>query len=851
MLLQDKTAQGRYVLPRPRVDALIQQGLSYPLLVLLAPTGFGKTQSMLHYTTAQRQKAVWVHCSASDNLPDRFWLRLMRTLGQHYPALAQALQALPFPSSMYGLCAFLELLEQAIAAQGSVIWIFDDYGNITNQQIKDFVSLLVDARLEQLHLVLLSNEPSCMESIAFMVEKSALIMTNQLRFTRNEIKEFFCRQNMRLTEAQLSMVLQYTEGWPLPLSMLASQYTMPDKSLWCNQRATVNLLQNLFEEQFFDNYPEALKQLLRKLSLVETFQQSLVLDAAQGDVQLYKSLLNHPFLVQAPQFDQLYFHRLYRDFLQVKAKALTPKAQHCFWLQVATAQLQNGEVLNAVASFEKAGETLKMLQAMYQTLTCQATQDDKTDALFLQQLDQLPEALRNQYPIADAIQAKILMRAYRLPEAHAVLQQMEARLLAQTNLQNREMLLAELYLQYGLLRMLQVQDDFGLYFQKALPYAPAKAYAQARAGLQLNNGFVFYMAGNGHGARQRVETAMLRDLPGFIQRSGGWLAGMPQLFLAETAYLTMQLDTAQQQAYHCVYAARASKQHDVACNGYIMLARIGWMQGNAQEIAQSIESLVAYEKENESIQLAEIRDTALAWYYTKMHDCKHIAKSLRAIEGSKRLVKASHRLFIIYASYLANAGEFAKLVGLLQQLSCLPQLQPITQESIYLRVLLALGYHCLGNAAPAVQQLWIAYDACWRNQLIAPFIEAEGGMLALLESAQQQSTYAFDAAWIAQVQTECRAFIKRANAARAAYRRQQPQRVVKNNPLSKRELAVLQAIARGLTREEIAQEQFISMNTVKSTISSIFNKLNAKNKADAVSIALAKGYIEGHTAESQ
>ncbi|MDL2234198.1 hypothetical protein LJC63_11565 [Ruminococcaceae bacterium OttesenSCG-928-L11] len=36
---------------------------------------------------------------------------------------------------------------------------------------------------------------------------------------------------------------------------------------------------------------------------------------------------------------------------------------------------------------------------------------------------------------------------------------------------------------------------------------------------------------------------------------------------------------------------------------------------------------------------------------------------------------------------------------------------------------------------------------------------------------------------------------------------------------------------------------------MKSTISHIYNKLGANNKADAVSIAIKKGYIEGYSPE--
>ena len=55
--------------------------------------------------------------------------------------------------------------------------------------------------------------------------------------------------------------------------------------------------------------------------------------------------------------------------------------------------------------------------------------------------------------------------------------------------------------------------------------------------------------------------------------------------------------------------------------------------------------------------------------------------------------------------------------------------------------------------------------------------------------------------------------------------------------LSPRETDILTGLSQGLTREEIARVRSISINTVKSITRSIFFKLGAVNRADAVRIA--------------
>ena len=61
--------------------------------------------------------------------------------------------------------------------------------------------------------------------------------------------------------------------------------------------------------------------------------------------------------------------------------------------------------------------------------------------------------------------------------------------------------------------------------------------------------------------------------------------------------------------------------------------------------------------------------------------------------------------------------------------------------------------------------------------------------------------------------------------------------------LSERELDVLQCLAKGMTSVEIAHHLFISENTVKTHVRHILEKLEAGNRAEAVSKAIQMGLI--------
>ena len=61
--------------------------------------------------------------------------------------------------------------------------------------------------------------------------------------------------------------------------------------------------------------------------------------------------------------------------------------------------------------------------------------------------------------------------------------------------------------------------------------------------------------------------------------------------------------------------------------------------------------------------------------------------------------------------------------------------------------------------------------------------------------------------------------------------------------ITKRELEILTLIASGMSNREIAEQLFVSENTVKTHSSRLFDKLNAKRRTQAVQVAKEFGLI--------
>jgi DNA-binding NarL/FixJ family response regulator len=63
---------------------------------------------------------------------------------------------------------------------------------------------------------------------------------------------------------------------------------------------------------------------------------------------------------------------------------------------------------------------------------------------------------------------------------------------------------------------------------------------------------------------------------------------------------------------------------------------------------------------------------------------------------------------------------------------------------------------------------------------------------------------------------------------------------VKHSDLNRREQEILNAAILGLTNLEIARQLNLALPTVKNYMSRIFEKLNVRNRAEAISVTLKK-----------
>jgi LuxR family maltose regulon positive regulatory protein len=142
---------------RPRLIALLDQGLTRKLSLIAAPAGFGKTTliaawlasrsiELSHAEKTQYFKAAWLSLDDDDNDPVRFLTYLIAAVRTIDPAIGQAALAFLGAPQLPSFTTLLTLLINDLAnLSDRIVLILDDYHVVTNAEVHTAITFLLEA----------------------------------------------------------------------------------------------------------------------------------------------------------------------------------------------------------------------------------------------------------------------------------------------------------------------------------------------------------------------------------------------------------------------------------------------------------------------------------------------------------------------------------------------------------------------------------------------------------------------------------------------------------------------------------------------------------------------------------
>jgi LuxR family maltose regulon positive regulatory protein len=188
--------------------------------------------------------------------------------------------------------------------------------------------------------------------------------------------------------------------------------------------------------------------------------------------------------------------------------------------------------------------------------------------------------------------------------------------------------------------------------------------------------------------------------------------------------------------------------------------------------------------------------------------------------------------YIVFARILIAKGRLDEADRLLQRLLETAEAGGRTSRVIEILILQALSSQAGGDITRAMTTLEKALSLAEPGGFIRTFIDEGPPIKALLKKMKVE-----DGKMKGYTQNLITAFTDKAQQPSST----SPQPLIE--PLSDREIEVLQLIAEGLTNPEVGSRLYLSLHTVKTHTRNIYGKLGAHNRTEAVAKARALGVL--------
>ena len=317
---------------RPRLLALLGQGLRGPVTLVSAPAGSGKTTLLAEWAATIARPVAWLSCEEAENDPARFLSSLIAALMRVDARLDPAAQTeRPWhpPEHEQVLTRLLNNFERLL--QHDTILILDDVHALTSEASQALLFFLLNHLPSRLHLLIGTRvDPPRLARLRARQQITEL-RSQELGFTPAEVEAFAHAMGLPLGSEAIRLLEERTEGWIAGIQLLLlvlRGHADVAEVLRVPSMVPRFLLEYVCEEILLQQSPE-MQRFLLWTSILERLTGPLCesVTAEGGGQQKLESLLQANLFVSAlDDTDTWYrYHPLFAETLRTQLRKQEPE----------------------------------------------------------------------------------------------------------------------------------------------------------------------------------------------------------------------------------------------------------------------------------------------------------------------------------------------------------------------------------------------------------------------------------------------------------------------------------------------------------------------------------------------
>jgi len=806
---------------RPRIHRLLEEAMNYPLVVICAGSGYGKTLAVSSFLENIDAQKLWIQITTHDNCQTRYWENYVGALSQIWPEIIPRITEIGFPDTNEAFAKFCTLMNEDADSQKSQVTVFDDFHLLCNPNVIRVIERVVSMLPTKSTMVLITRVMPEVNMIRMLMDKRAFIIKeSDLCFTQDEISDYFNHLSIPVTRRDVHEVYDDTQGWAFAIDLIGHFLRRDQKY----ERSVVKAMKsNIFrhiESEISQTISDQLWHFLLRISLITHLAASLIHILADDNSLIKEMDKLHSFIRYDFHQDAYVIHHLFLAFLRQNQHLLSHEEKCKIYQKSGEWCEAHGYNMDAISYYDKSGDYF----AIARTVASYSVQIPLDMAKYaLEILDRTPDDIKAVNTIFPTMYLRLKINLGQYDEAAILAQNYIADYESRPDSPERNRTLTQIYANWATLRMYMCTYtdvfDFDIYFEKMgksfdkNPFQILGAYNAIIAWASL-------VGTNDIKAQDEYVNALSRSIPYTSRVANGILVGFDDLARGELCFYRGEFDDAER---HLRWVLdKAHNQYITQNRTLVYLMKIAFIKGDtssAKEILLEMDAKLSVEEYDIRYTMYDI---AHGFYNLMLGKPQQIAKWLKG-----DFLHYAHPASIenygnrVIALYHYQTGRYCSLLAYIDNIG-----QTILLCKLELMVLKTLSLFQLKRREEAFSALTEAYQHA--GDIITPFLQYPDDMRKLTSSAILNNSCKIPTEWL-----------KELNRKTSAYERQKNKNSNEQTMLTKRETAILKSRTQGVYLSEIAESMNISLHTVKKDNKIMFEKLGVSTLAEAVRTAIA------------
>lgn len=836
---------------RAHIHNLLRKSVQKPVVTVVAGAGYGKTQAVYMFLKEYEAVTTWVQLTMLDNLSVRFWENLVSGLSQSNKELASSLEMLGFPETAVKFDIFLSYILKYVDPAKKHVFVYDDFHMLHDKKMLRFIEKYIHSGITTVSAILISRSVPEI-NMTGLIEKGMVSAINEddLCFSKSDMVDYYEMQGIHIPRQLVPKIYDNTAGWIMAIRLIELSIK---KGVAHKEYAIIAMKLNIYKLMESDVYlhlPEKVKIFLAELSLFDSLPAKFVEELASNNNHLISAISQINSFIRFDSFSNMYcIHHLFLEFLRQRQDILTQSMKTECYQKAADWYASNGYIIDAITYYGKAGDYDGILKVALFWSHASAEEG----ALVLDIMSRAPKEVCKRTPMIAMLCARAL---WLVGKPHESMREMDAVIKKYETLpktQENFLILSELYMTTGLsyyyyTNYSRSANDFRFadYIMRAYDYIKD-------SDVSMEANYTFQDVGT---YVCRINSEKKEDMEKYVEAvktmayyapkmMPGCMCGMDDLTLTELFYFRNSFKAAEKSAYQAMHKASEHGQQAVLFRAIFYLIRIGLAEGNYSKIHDCINRLdLQLETENSPFYKA-LYDTVVSWFYALIGQGDKAAGWVKSnyehvdlysvSSGSENIAKIKYHLC---------EKKYDELLAFLELQESVSDIKSFLVGRIVVEATKAVCLYHTEQKDMAISALREAYLLAEPNAMTMQFVELGNNMVALAKFALKSEGCAIPENWLKNILRKSSTYAKRLSRVAAEYKRVNNSEAEAQVNLTKRELELLNDIFHGLSKTEIASNYGLSPNYVKNRLQSIYAKLGAENRNDAIRIAVSKKFIK-------